>query len=63
MGKIKNRWLIALSSVCIHLSIGSVYAYSVMVNPLKDLNNWSKGNVTLAFSIAILYPWGSLQHF
>ncbi len=54
MGKIKNRWLIALSSVCIHLSIGSVYAYSVMVNPLKELNSWSKGNITLAFSIAIL---------
>ena len=25
----KNRWLIALSAIAIHLSIGGAYAYSV----------------------------------
>lgn len=31
----KNRWLIAASAMAIHLSIGSVYAYSVYQNPLQ----------------------------
>ena len=35
--KLKNRWLIALSAVGIHISIGSVYAYSVITNPVKDI--------------------------
>ena len=35
--KLKNRWLIAVSAVGIHISIGSVYAYSVMTNPVKDI--------------------------
>ena len=29
----RNRWLIAAAAVAIHLSIGSVYAYSVLKNP------------------------------
>ena len=35
--KLKNRSLIAASAVGIHISIGSVYAYSVMTNPVKDI--------------------------
>lgn len=49
----KNRWLIALSAVAIHLSIGSVYAYSVYQNPLKEALGWEKTDVSLAFTIAI----------
>lgn len=49
----KNRWLIALSAVAIHLSIGSVYAYSVYQNPLKETLGWEKTDVSLAFTIAI----------
>ncbi|MGL1902213.1 MAG: OFA family MFS transporter [Fibrobacterales bacterium] len=55
MNKTKNRWLIALSAVGIHISIGSVYAYSVMVLPLNQLNGWSKADISTAFSIAILF--------
>lgn len=55
MEKIKNRWLIALSAVGIHISIGSVYAYSVMTIPLNTLHGWLKSDVTFAFSIAILF--------
>ena len=35
--KLKDRWLIAASAIGIHISIGSVYAYSVMTNPVKDI--------------------------
>jgi OFA family oxalate/formate antiporter-like MFS transporter len=49
----KNRWLIALSAVAIHLSIGSIYAYSIYQIPLNETLGWSTSSVTLAFSIAV----------
>jgi MFS transporter, OFA family, oxalate/formate antiporter len=52
--KLKNRWLIALSAVGIHISIGSVYAYSVMTNPVKEIFGTDEGNIKWAFKIAIL---------
>ena len=49
----KNRWLIAVSAVLIHLSIGSIYAYSVYQTPLQALYGWSNSEVTLAFSSSL----------
>lgn len=51
----KNRWLIALSAVAIHLSIGSAYAYSVFQNPLSETLGWERSQVSLAFTIAIFF--------
>ncbi|WP_179123843.1 L-lactate MFS transporter [Paraliobacillus ryukyuensis] len=51
----KNRWLIALSAIAIHLSIGSVYAYSVFKNPMSDMLGWNSKEVTLSFTIAIAF--------
>lgn len=53
MKKVKNRWFIALSAVAIHLSIGSVYAYSVYQLPLSEQLGWTTTDVSLAFTIAI----------
>ena len=39
--QLKNRWLIALAAVGIHLSIGSIYAYSVLKIPLFDHYGWA----------------------
>lgn len=50
----KNRWLIAASAVGIHLSIGSVYAWSVVTKPLMAANQWSIEQVSVTFSIAIV---------
>ena len=52
--KIKNRWLIAASAVGIHISIGSVYAYSVMTNPVKDIFGVESSVIKWSFKIAIL---------
>ncbi|MFS1516922.1 OFA family MFS transporter [Bacillus sp. SCS-151] len=51
--KQKNRWLIALSAIAIHISIGSVYAYSVYKKPIHDELGWSSTETALAFTIAI----------
>ncbi|PTX64970.1 OFA family oxalate/formate antiporter-like MFS transporter [Melghirimyces profundicolus] len=51
----KNRWLIAACAVGIHISIGSVYSWSVFTKPLKNQFGWDDGQVSLAFSLAILF--------
>lgn len=55
MGKTKNRWLIAASAVGIHISIGSVYAWSNFTNPLINQFGWSASQVQFTFSLAILF--------
>ncbi|WP_096188934.1 L-lactate MFS transporter [Evansella halocellulosilytica] len=59
----RNRWLIALSAIFIHLSIGSVYAYSVFQTPLRDELGWDGTTVTVAFTIAIFFLGTSAAFF
>ncbi|WP_419878543.1 OFA family MFS transporter [Brevibacillus centrosporus] len=51
----KNRWLIALAAVGIHISIGSVYAWSVFTKPITKQFGWGLTDVQFTFSIAILF--------
>jgi len=52
--KLKNRWLIVASAIGIHISIGSVYAYSVMTIPVKDILELDSSVIKWAFKFAIL---------
>jgi OFA family oxalate/formate antiporter-like MFS transporter len=49
----KNRWLIALAGLGIHISIGSVYAWSVFSKPLQQAFGWSLQQANLTFGLAI----------
>ncbi|MCC6510845.1 MAG: OFA family MFS transporter [Pirellulaceae bacterium] len=57
-----NRWLIPPAALCIHLSIGQAYAWSVFNIPLTRLNgitasadgDWSREQVIWVFSLAIV---------
>ena len=51
----KNRWLIALAAVGIHISIGSVYAWSVLTRPIMAELGFTLQETTWTFSIAILF--------
>lgn len=51
----KNRWLMAASAVGIHISIGSVYAYSAWKMPLENTFGWKPTQTSLAFSVAIFF--------
>jgi len=51
----KNRWLIALSAVGLHISIGSIYAWSNFTTPLQEKFGWSSSEIAMTFSIAILF--------
>lgn len=53
--KIKNRWFIVLGAMAIHMSIGSVYAWSVYVNPIQSAMRWTLTDVTITFSVAIFF--------
>lgn len=59
----KNRWLIALSAIAIHLSIGAAYAYSVYTNPISEQMGWSKTEVTIAFTIMMALAGSSAALF
>ncbi len=50
-----HRWRIAAAAIALHLCIGAVYAYSVLVKPLQDLHGWTRPETALAFSIAIVF--------
>ena len=51
----KNRRLIAASAAGIHISIGSVYAWSVVSKLMMNDYVWSLKEVSLTFSIAIAF--------
>ena len=51
----KNRWLIALSAIGIHICIGSVYAWSVLTKPIMQAMGFTLKETTWTFSIAILF--------
>ena len=51
----RNRWCIALAAVGIHISIGSVYAWSVLTRPIMAQLGFSLAETTWAFSLAILF--------
>lgn len=59
----KNRWLIALSAIGIHLSIGAAYAYSVYTLPLVETMGWTVAEVTVAFTIMMVLGGGSAALF
>jgi OFA family oxalate/formate antiporter-like MFS transporter len=59
----KNRWLIALSAIAIHLSIGAAYAYSVYKNPISEFLGWSGTEVAIAFTIMMALAGSSAALF
>ena len=50
MQQTKNRWLIVLAAIGIHISIGSVYAWSVLTKPIMQAMGFSLKEVTWTFS-------------
>ena len=50
---VKNRWLIALSGVGVHICIGSVYAWSVFSKPLQATYGWSLKETNFTFGLAV----------
>ena len=50
-----DKLRIILGACGIHLCIGSVYAWSVLTNPIMEYTGWSLSHITFTFSLAILF--------
>ena len=50
----RNRWFIALAAIGLHISIGSVYAWSVLTRPIMANMGYTLSQTTWTFSLAIL---------
>ena len=50
----RNRWFIALAAIGLHISIGSVYAWSVLTRPIMADMGFTLLQTTWTFSLAIL---------
>ena len=50
----RNRWFNALAAIGLHISIGSVYAWSVLTRPIMADMGFTLSQTTWTFSLAIL---------
>ena len=50
----RNRWFIALAAIGLHISIGSVYAWSVLTRPIMADMGFTLSQTTWTFSLALL---------
>jgi MFS transporter, OFA family, oxalate/formate antiporter len=50
-----NRWVIAIAAVIMQICLGAVYGWSVFVKPLIAAENWKLTDVSLNFTLAIVF--------
>ncbi len=48
-----SRWLIAAAAFCMQLALGSVYAWSILLDPLAEAHGASRSSVGLTFTITL----------
>ncbi|MGZ4835596.1 MAG: L-lactate MFS transporter [Terriglobales bacterium] len=53
--KLRNRWGIAVAAVVMQICLGAAYGWSVFVKPLIAQQHWQLTQVSLTFTLAILF--------
>ena len=53
--RLANRWGIAVAAVIMQLCLGAVYGWSVFVKPLINSAHWTLTQVSLTFTLAIVF--------
>ena len=53
----RNRWLIALAAIGLHISIGSVYAWSVLTRPIMVDTGFTLSQTTWTFFTSHSNAW------
>jgi OFA family oxalate/formate antiporter-like MFS transporter len=54
-GSLPNRWGIALAAVIMQICLGAVYGWSVFVKPLIAAEHWKLTDVSLTFTLAVVF--------
>jgi len=52
---LRNRWGIAVAAVIMQICLGAVYGWSVFVKPLISAEHWRLTDVSLNFTLAIVF--------
>src|SRR5260370_33145150 len=52
---LRNRWGIAVAAVIMQICLGAVYGWSVFVKPLIGVDHWHLTDVSLNFTLAIVF--------
>jgi OFA family oxalate/formate antiporter-like MFS transporter len=50
-----NRWVIAVAAVIMQICLGAVYGWSVFVKPLVAAENWKLTEVSLNFTVTLVF--------
>jgi OFA family oxalate/formate antiporter-like MFS transporter len=53
--QLPNRWGIALAAVVMQICLGAVYGWSVFVKPLIAAQHWALTDVSLTFTLAVVF--------
>lgn len=53
--QLRNRWAIAGAAIVMQICLGAAYGWSVFVKPLMAANHWTRTEVALNFTLAILF--------
>ncbi len=53
--RVPNRWTIAVAAVVMQICLGAVYGWSVFVKPLINTEHWTLTQVSLNFTLAIVF--------
>ncbi len=53
--RLPNRWAIAVAAVVMQICLGAAYGWSVFVHPLMNAAGWTLTQVSLSFTLAILF--------
>ncbi|MGE5360127.1 MAG: OFA family MFS transporter [Bacteroidales bacterium] len=53
--RLPNRWTIAIAAVVMQICLGAAYGWSVFVHPLMNTEQWTLTQVSLSFTLAILF--------
>jgi OFA family oxalate/formate antiporter-like MFS transporter len=53
--RLANRWGIAVAAVIMQICLGAVYGWSVFVRPLMGIGHWTLTQVSLNFTLAIVF--------
>jgi len=53
--RLPNRWGIAVAAVIMQICLGAVYGWSVFVKPLIGVEHWTLTQVSLNFTLAIVF--------
>jgi len=52
-GIFTNRWFVVIGALLMQLCLGSIYAWSVFVNPLKESYTFTTTETQIIFSVAL----------